>query len=241
MKKILIFIFLFFFIISPVFAKDKLKSVAHMNMDFSLSNIPDVVTFHIEENLEIDEDTEVINAQRALRWHKSGFILCKLNSYKSAVSDEKIDISDKNIYFTLKKHEKVYAKEATILGTEIVLSQGASFFAPGVDILYFFTRGVIKKTTHPHWFMAGVSYAYENSICWFWLKGKPIELDIDDKIEIKEINTKKVDKLNKKIDKRHKKEAEKAAKKELKQKNKELKKQEKLRKKELKEQRLIGA
>lgn len=233
---------------SPVFAKSQAKGLADMTMPFSLSNMPDIIHFQTDEDISFEGNTvipqyslvfaEVINAQRELRWHKSGVILCKINSYIPISEEEEIDISGKNIYIAVKKYEKVYAKEATILGTEIVLSQGASFFAPGVDVLYFFTKGAITRNTHPNWFMAGVSNAYENSICWFWLKGKPIELAVDDEIQIKEISEKKVAKLSKKFDKRYLKELKKQQKRELKQQKREQKKQ-KQREKELEKQRLL--
>ena len=250
MKKLFLLFLILFLIVPAVSAKDKTKAVANIAMDFSKENIPDKISFYLTEDIEDDDGfiipknsyvtAKIIQVQKALRWHKSGFILSKIESFKPISSYDKIDVLNRDIYIVAKKYEKVYAKEATILGTEIVLSQGASFFAPGVDILYFFTKGAIKKRTHPHWFMAGVSYAYENSICWFWLKGKPIELDIDDAIQIKEVDEKKAVKISKKVEKRHLKEAKKQEKKELKNKKKELKEEKKRLKQEMKKQRLLG-
>ncbi len=252
MKRFFLIIFILFILTCPAFAKHQAEVVGDMTTNFSIKNLPDEIHFQIEEDVMFDDGTvlpansivfaEVLNAQRQLKWHKSGIILCKITSYLSPSDNEEVDVSGKEIFLAVKRYEKVYAKEATILGTEIILSQGASFFAPGVDLLYFFTKGAITRTTHPHWFMAGVSNAYENSICWFWLKGKDIDLHTDDKVEIKELNQKKYEKLSRKIEKRQRKEARKQEKKQIKQQKKELKKQKKLEKeqeKELAKQRLL--
>jgi hypothetical protein len=154
---------------------------------------------------------------------------------QTELSDETIDISDKNLYIIVRKYEPVNKKEVVITSTEIVLAQAASFFAPGVDILYFFTKGAIQRKKHPNWFKAGVSNAYENSICWFWLKGKPIDLNAGDEVKIKSIDKEKVEKLSKAIEKREIREAKQREKREIRLAKREAKKAEKLARKNKKE------
>lgn len=248
MKRILLLLLVLLVTACPCFAKHHAKVVGDMATSFSVKDVPEEINFHIKKEVILDDGTvlpenalvfaDVLNAQRQLRWHKSGVILCRITGFLSFSDGKEVDLSDKEIFVAVRRYEKVYAKEATILGTEIVLSQGASFFAPGVDILYFFTKGALTRKTHPHWLMAGVSNAYENSLCWFWLKGKPIDLVPDDKVEVKELTPKKYQKLSEKIDKRKIKDAKKQQKKELKQQKKEIKERKKL-EKELEKQRLL--
>jgi len=223
-KKFIIIAILLSF--SAAYAKDNIKFVAQIGHDFSVYEQPQEVQFKTQKKMVILNEIEIpqrsiitmqtIQAQRERRWHKSGYILCKLKSYKTETGDEPIDISDKNIYMIARKYEPVNKKEVAITGTEILLAQAASFFAPGVDILYFFTKGAIQRKKDPHWFKAGVSNAYENSICWFWLKGKPIEVQHGDLVKIKDIKEEKVFKLKDQIEKRNAKLAIKQEKKELK-------------------------
>ena len=220
MKEFLIKSFIVFLaFVLPVcscYAKTNMKIRADANEEFTIKyqDLPDEVSFTttqaktIPNVISIPENSlirlKVLNAQRELRWHKGGLVLCKLISYTPLdVSDTPIDVSDKDIYLTVRKYEPINKKEAWILGTEIVVMQGASFFAPGVDIGYFFIKGAIKREKHPHWFKAGVRNAYDNSIFWFPQKGKPIELNDDDQVTIKDISPKKADKLSKKIDQRN--------------------------------------
>jgi hypothetical protein len=122
---------------------------------------------------------------------------------------DEIDISDKDIYFVVRKYESLNKKEAGIIGTELVLTQAASIvascfiiFAP-VDIAYFFTKGAIVRKKNPNWFKSGVMEAYDNSIFWFQLKGKPIELAEGDEIKLQSISKEKAEKINNKIEKRN--------------------------------------
>ena len=196
-------------------AKTNVKMRADVNEEFTIKyqDLPDEISFTttqaktIPNVISIPENSlirlKVLKAQRELRWHKGGLVLCKLISYTPLdISDMPIDVSDKEIFFVVRKYEPIDKKEAWILGTEIVVMQGASFFAPGVDIGYFFIKGAIQREKHPHWFKAGVRNAYDNSIFWFPQKGKPIELSGDDQVQIKDISYEKAEKLSKKIDKR---------------------------------------
>jgi len=250
-KKIICTILLFLVIAPCTLAKEKVKARASVQSDFILKENTKDIVFITYKDIKIDENTlipsnsviyaENIQAQRERRWHKSGYIVCKLMKYSlSQFDDETIDISDKDIYFVARKYEKVYKKEASIIATEIILSQGASFFAPGVDILYFFTKGAIQREKNPNWFKAGVSNAYENSICWFWLKGKEINLSQGNEIDLKKIEKDRAEKLTSQISKRKFKEDMRALKKELNHEFKIVKKSElkeiKKLKKEIKEE-----
>ena len=201
--------------ISVCFAKTNVKMRADVNEEFSIKyqDLPEEISFKITQArtipnvISIPENSlitlKVIKAQRELRWHKGGLILCKLVSYTPLdLSDIPIDVTDKDIYLVVRKYEPIDKKEAWILGTEIVVMQGASFFAPGVDIGYFFIKGAIQREKHPHWFKAGVRNAYDNSIFWFPQKGKSIDLTGEDQVTIKDISPQKAEKLSKKIDKR---------------------------------------
>lgn len=212
LRQFIVIFLLFTIAILPVNAKDNIKLITHIDDRFYLSNIPSEVYFRtIKKITLLNEITipqrsivtaEVLQAQKERRWHKSGYILCKIKSYTLEYTNETFDISDKNIYLVARKYEPVNKKEASILATEILLTQAASFFAPGVDILYFFTKGAILREKDPNWFKAGVSNAYDNSICWFWLKGKPINLNKDEKVQLKSIKEDKALKLKTQIERR---------------------------------------
>ncbi|MEE3348905.1 MAG: hypothetical protein VZR09_02595 [Candidatus Gastranaerophilaceae bacterium] len=236
-KKLLIILIVFGISISTANAANDIKFVAKINQDFSTQSLPEEVNFKTIKKMTILDKIEIpqrsiitaqtIQAQKERRWHKSGYILCKLKSYTTETDNKPIDISDNEIYMIVRKYEPVNKKEVAIVGTEILLAQAASFFAPGVDILYFFTKGAIQRKKNPHWFKAGVSNAYDNSICWFWLKGKPIEIEEGQLISIKDIKEKKVYKLKEQIEKRNEKIA-------IRNKNKELRAEKRAAKKALK-------
>ena len=215
LKNLIVLFFALAITVLPGSAKEKIKMISNISDGFVLSEMPDEIHFRTIKKVVIRDviipqrsvvTAETIQAQKERRWHKSGYILCKVKSFLTEYG-ENTDISDKNIYLIARKYEPVNKKAASILATEILLTQAASFFAPGVDILYFFTKGAIIREKHYNWFKAGVSNAYENSICWFWLKGKPIDLDKDAKIQLKGIKEEKVFKLKGQIEKRKAKQA----------------------------------
>lgn len=202
------------FFSGDVLAKNKVNMHADISDAFTINykDLPDEIKFRTTKDetikgvVSIPQNSlitmEVVRAQRQLRWHKSGLILCKLKNYIPEGTDSIVDVSDKEIYVAIRKYEKINKKEAFIIGTELVLAQGASFFAPGVDIGYFFIKGAIQKKKDPNWFKAGVHNAYDNSIFWFCQKGKSIELTEGDQVKIKDIKPKKVEKMISKIDRR---------------------------------------
>ena len=244
LKKLLVFIFVFTLVFSPVTAKERFKAYGNINHDFSFSKHSDMVKLKLNEENTLPDGTvipagaviscEIMQVQRERRWHKSGYILSKLDSYTVDNDGTSVDLSDKNVYLAVRKYEAIDGKEAAILTSEIIVTQAAGivgscfiFFAP-VDIVYFFTKGAIKREKHHNWFKAGVHDAYDNSICWFWLKGKPIELQGEESIKIQSISEKKAMRLDKQIAKRNEKQAIKDEKKQAKIAKKEEKKQAKL-------------
>ena len=122
--------------------------------------------------------------------------------YPEPPFNEKINLEDKEIYLTARKFEPIDPKEAVIIGTELAAAFSASYFIPGIDIAYFFTKGAILRKKHPNWFRAGVSNVYDNSICWFWLKGKPVELAENADVSLKGIDKERAYKLKSQIEKR---------------------------------------
>ncbi len=216
LKKFFSFMLIIFLLSCNVtVAAEKVKFYAGMQTEFHTDgDKPDVVEFMVNDTVKVSNELEIpagaiVSAkvhefQKERRWHKSGFFICNLLSYY--LTDEKIiDLADKEIYFIARKYEALDKKEAGILGTEIVLTQAASIvgscfiiFAP-VDIAYFFTKGAIIRKKNPNWFRSGVMEAYDNSIFWFWLKGKPIELAEGDELKLNSINKEKAEKINSKI------------------------------------------
>lgn len=215
LKKLFTTLIILIFVLTPAFAEDNIKMLVDVDTDFNLHSqtLPEEISFVVAKTemipdiIIIPEDSkvtvEIINAEVERRWHKSGFIIGKMKNYQPDGIEEPIDITDKNLYVLIRKYEPINKKEAWILGTEIVVMSGASFFAPGVDVGYFFLKGLITGKEHPNRFVSGVHSAYENSICWFWLKGKPIELPVDSLATAKGISAEKVKKLVPKVEKRN--------------------------------------
>ena len=227
----------------PVSAKSPVRAQARMTSDYSIGeNAPIEIKFmpgrkvNFGRGVNVQSKSvitaEVYQAQKERRWHKSGFVICKLMSYTEPDSDEEIDISNRDIYMVARKYERIDPKEAAIIGTEITTTSIASIFIPGVDIAYFFTKGAIQREKHPNWFRAGVSNAYDNSICWFWLKGKPIDVQSGDEIQLVSIKKTKARKIKAKADKKLAKQEKKLEKKAAKKEQKIAKKEAKIVKKE---------
>ena len=197
----------FLLIFPPVFAKDRIKILGDINTEFTthLQDFPDeinilaVKTCTIPDLVTIPEDSlmtlEFLGYRKERRWHRSGYIVTKLKSYTPEGIKEPIDVSRKDIYLILRKYEPIDKKEAAIIGTELVVMSGASFFAPGADVGYFFLKGVIMGNKHKNRIISGVHNAYDNSIFWFWLKGKPIDVGADGQIMIKNISQEKASKM----------------------------------------------
>ena len=195
MKNIFIIFIIFISITSTVFAKNPVNITARVCHDLSVyDDTPEVVEFIINEPIEISFfeipiystiKAEIYQFYHEQRWHKAGFVVCKVLSYET--KDGTVDISDKNFYLYMRMHEPANPKQIAITATELTIMTGASFFAPGADIGYFFLKGAILRKYHPNWFKAGVSSAYDNSILWFIEKGKPLKLFAGEEIKLKYI------------------------------------------------------
>lgn len=208
---------------TPAFAAKNTNATAKINNEINMYTLPEEVSFTTKEDYIRNDEViipanstvtaKICEAQREKRWHKSGFFICKVLNYKPADSETAVDTTNSDIYFIARKYEPIDGKDAAILSSEIVLTQAASivgscfiFFAP-VDIAYFFTKGAIQREKHDNWFKAGVFNAYDNSIFWFWLKGKPIDLQEGDDIKVKHIKKEKAEKITAKILKKKEKQA----------------------------------
>ena len=222
-KKLVVIILFAIFCMPVSYAEDLMHTTGRINHEFSTSKLPEYV--YLKNSNEIVANNEVIIpknsvlklktlcARKERRWHKSGFILTKLENFTLENSKIPHNMSGENIYLAVRKYEPIDKKEAAILATEIIVLSGASYYAPGVDVAYFFTKGAILREKHPNWFRAGVSNAYDNSIFWFWLKGKPIELEKDAQIKIQSVDEEKIEKLTSQINKYNEKQGFKAQKK----------------------------
>lgn len=211
MKKAFILIFIFFVTLLPVCAKDKIKANATMESEFSIEeNVFENITFRTEKEIILEDKVTipenstvtafVYQAQKEKRWHKAGFVILKLLSFTNDDNKEPVNIEEYDIYLAGKKYESANAKDVTITGVELAASTAASFMIPGVDILYYFTKGAILKEDSKSRFKSGVSNAYENSICWFFLKGRPVDFEYGDTIQLKNLDKEKAEKLKVKID-----------------------------------------
>ena len=232
MKKFWIVILIFMTALAPSYAKGYTTAILKHNINASVE-IPKNVSFINQENIVIKNkikipknsyiEGEVLKFQKELRWHKSAFLIVRLLNYTTEGSNTPTDISEDNIYLTVRKYKRFDKKEATIVTTELIAFNAADFFAPGSGTAYFFIKGAATREKHPHWFKSGISNVYDNSIFWFILKGKNLELDENDEIKVEHIKEKKLVKIIKKIDKRKLKTDKKLAKKEAKQIKKEAK------------------
>lgn len=211
-KKLFIICVVFIFSFLPVNAKENAKFIARINQEFSTGEIPKELEIAITNKTKITDNiiipqrsivtAEVLGVQKERRWHKSGFIVCKAKSYFNKDKKETMDLENEDIYLIARKYEKIKGKDAALTGTEIVLAQAAGIFIPGIDLAYYFTKGAIKKEDNLNWFKSGVHNAYENSIFWFWLKGKSIELDESETVSLKTISEKRAVRLKTQIENR---------------------------------------
>ena len=207
LKKSLILSIVFVMTFSSVSAKGKIKMLGDVDTDFTMhiQDYPEEISFVVAKTrtipdvITIPEDSRVvvniIDAEVERRWHKSGIIIGKMKSYCPEGVETPIDVWDKDIYLVIRRYEPIDKKEAWIIGTEIVVMSGASFFAPGVDVGYFFLKGLIMGNKHKNRFVSGVHNAYDNSIFFFFFKGKPIELQKDDLAAVKSVSKEKAEKL----------------------------------------------
>jgi len=210
LSSILTAVITLFFFSMPLHAAEKNRTEVNILHEFNVNKAPDEVIFELKREAVFDDVTlpgnsiitaQTLESQKERRWHKSGFIVLHVKSYEPPF-EEKINVEDKDIYLIAKKFKPIDPKEAAIIGTELAAAFSASYFIPGIDIAYFFTKGAILRKKHPNWFRAGVSNVYDNSIFWFCLKGKPIDLEENADVSIKEIKKERAYKLKSQIEKR---------------------------------------
>jgi hypothetical protein len=211
MKRLLILLMIIVMGIMPVSAKNNGIIPAKMASIFSTTGqTPSVVAFSPNRNLKINDEltlpsraiiaAEVYRFQKEKRMHRHGYIVCRLLSYKDPDSNEVIDLLSKDIFVVARRRSNLELGEAALTGVELTVTTAASIPLPGVDIVYYFTKGAILRGNNPNWFKSGVSEAYDNSIFWFFLKGRTIDFEKGDYVDIKHIGKEEVLKLRDKID-----------------------------------------
>ncbi len=209
MKKVILIILLFLTVNMPNANAYKKANVTATIDELEVDdNDKQIIYFKNESDAELKNvaylpknarvKAEVILIQKEKRWHKSAFALLKLLSFVPEDSDEVIDLSKDDIYLAARKYVPINLPDAAGTGIELGATTAASVVLPGIDILYYFTKGAITREDHPNWFKAGVSEAYDNSIFWFIEKGRSIKLEENCEVQLKSMNDKKINKLIKK-------------------------------------------
>ena len=194
MKKILVYIFIFCIFVQPVLANDKTKTIGQMQNELTTETIGKSISLSlitpwcIDETTNIPQDSTINiyieNSSKEKRFHRSGFFLGKIISYTEPNSNSTTNLEKNNILVVGRKYEAVKGSEVAKTGTEITATTIAGFIIPGSDIVYYFTKGAIKNEAGTR-FKSGVHCAYDNSIFWFILKGKPINLQKGDFVILK--------------------------------------------------------
>ena len=195
MKKVFILLLCFLMIFngSVSFAsgealKFKAEICCNFDPDYHISDYITIKPFYDIEygNLKIPAGTilkaKVNTTTTERRFHKSAFLIVNFEEIKEG--DCFKSITGYNIGGVIRKYEKIDKKDATITGAELTTTTVAAFIIPGIDILYYFTKGCIQNTKAETRFKSGVHNAYDNSIMWFFLKGKPIKLVEGDSVAV---------------------------------------------------------
>jgi len=204
MKRFLFVLIIFLLFSNNALAFKKVNIIAHV-IDMELYNDRNsVVYFKSESDAELKNvaylpkkailKAEVCLIQKEKRWHKSAYAILKVLSFKPESSDEIVDVSNDNIYLTVRKYDPVDAPYVAKTGIELGAATAASFFLPGVDVAYYFTKGALLRNKNENWFKSGVSEVYDNSIFWFIEKGKSMELEDNLEVRLKSISDKKIKK-----------------------------------------------
>jgi len=183
------------------------KQIATVQEQIEIDGMPKGISFVNNTELRLLNGEEIIpegstiyahvvDTQGERRWHKSGFVICNLRGYEK---NGRYHDVDNNIYMVGRKYEPIDKKEAAKTAAEITATTAAGIIVPGADIAYYFTKGMIKKKEDCTRFKSGISTAYENSIFWFWLKGKPLDLEDNASLSFKEITKDEAKELQEKI------------------------------------------
>lgn len=210
MKKGLVLFICFMFISMPAFAVRGVKFIVESCCDFNPKEVVATnLTFKTESEVQFDSDliipenslitAKFISSKSERRFHKSGFFTCKLVKYTKDGQD--VYVKNRNMKMIGKRYDKVDGVEAAETGAEFTATTVAGFLLPGVDIAYYFIKGAIQNTKADTRFKSGVHNAYDNSIMWIFLKGKPIVFAKGDSLSIlmceddKSVSDKELEKL----------------------------------------------
>lgn len=185
----------------PVSASEKVKLRASIMQDLGVEAVGKDISFKlttpfkVDDKLTLSEGTKVVvhvyHVKSERRFHKSGFFKCVLLNYTLEGSNTPVNLVDKNIYFVCRRYDKIDPYDATVTSVGVTASTIAGIFLPGVDTVYYFLKGATQDTEDANWFKAGVHNAYDNSILWFFEKGKPINLQPGDNVVLTSFSHKK--------------------------------------------------
>lgn len=209
MKKFCIIFFCLIFISYPAFAFKGVKFLAESCFDFNPDNFESQeMTFKTTSEIQFDSNliipenaiitADFVSSKKERRFHKSGFFTCRPIKY---TVDGKDTLITQDLKMIGKRYDKVDGKEAALTGTELATTTAAAFIIPGVDIVYYFTKGAIQNKKAETRFKSGVHNAYDNSILWVFLKGKPITFKQGEQLNIfmsendKKVSDKQLEKL----------------------------------------------
>jgi len=209
MKKIIIVLSVFLFSLCVYADENDITDIAVMLQNYnSQKTDKSNITFKLNYSIDIEElkipENSIVKAQVSLtkneqRLKRNGYIICKLLGYNDS-DKEYIDISNKNIYVTVRKYTPLDKKEFAIGGVETVATAAAShFIMPGAGAAYYFTKGAVQNKEDNR-LKSGVESAYENSFLSYISKGEPLILNEGDEIVIKSIDFEKFEKMKEKED-----------------------------------------
>jgi len=184
--------FIMVFALGVAYASDGVKFRAEMLCDFDPDNIAqvsvkfkplsDVSYSDIELPTNSTVTVSVISTQSEKRFHKSGFFRFNIDSCES--NGTCVKIYNPNVVGVGKKYDQIDKKEAAKTGAELTTTTVAGFMLPGVDLAYYFVKGAIQNEKADTRFKSGIHNAYDNSVFWFFMKGKPISLKQGDLITV---------------------------------------------------------
>src|SRR5574344_563197 len=198
MKKLLSIILIFIITTMPVSAKSKAKEStkikASMLQTLTIDTNTNDISFKINEPLILNEveipsgstvNIHIDKIQKEKHFHKNGYFIFHISSYTIENTDTTIDLSDKKLYFVARKYYKIKKGEATFTSAEFGATTAASWFVPGVDLVYYFIKGAIQNQKGYNRIESGVGCAYENFLpIWLFQKGRHLELNNGDNIVI---------------------------------------------------------
>lgn len=153
--------------------------------------ISDYITFRPLSDVEYGDikipmgtliKAKITTSTKERRMHKSAYLII---SFEQMGEDENVEsMEEYQLDGVIRKYDKIDKKDAAITSAELTTTTAAAFIIPGIDIVYYFTKGFIQNEKAETRFKSGVHNAYDNSIMWFFLKGKPINLSENDLVSV---------------------------------------------------------